>query len=150
VYPYGFYDSVDLTGSNFGGRYRANEISDPHTGFSRSPSEWFNTGAFVAPPVGTYGNELKGSLRGPYFEDLDLSFGKEFPITERQKLQYRLEIFNVGSNWHSMARIPDGGMGDNNFGSIVPFNSPGLPANDWNNLNLWTPHTIQMSLVYSF
>ncbi|MGA7926026.1 MAG: carboxypeptidase regulatory-like domain-containing protein [Candidatus Sulfotelmatobacter sp.] len=150
VYPFGFFDNVDLTGSNFGGRYRANEISNPERGFSRNPSEWINTSAFAAPAVGTYGNEVKGSLRGPYFEDLDLSFGKEFPITERQRLQYRLELFNTGSNWHSMARIPDGGMGDNNFGSIVPFNSPGLSTNVWNNLNLWTPHTIQMSLVYSF
>jgi hypothetical protein len=137
-------------------RYRANVTGNPMSGFSQSPTEWFNTSAFSIAPQGTFGDSEKGLLRGPYFEDLDLSFAKWFPITERQRLQYRLEIFNVGSNWHSVGQVPDGVFTDTQFGSLVKANptcSSGvcsLPNSQWSRLNLWTPRVLQMSLVYSF
>jgi hypothetical protein len=140
-------------------RYRANVTGDPMGGFSQSQTEWFNTSAFSVAPQGTFGDSEKGLLRGPYFEDLDFSFAKYFPITERQRLQYRLEIFNVGSNWHSNSqsgRVPDNNFTDPNFGSLVGLNPScgsggcALPNNQWSRLNLWTPRTLQMSLVYSF
>jgi hypothetical protein len=83
----------DQLGSPFNGRYRANESGSPTNGFSQSPSDWFNTTAFSAAQPGTYGDSGKGILRGPYFEDLDMGFTEGFRITERQKLQFRLEIF---------------------------------------------------------
>lgn len=143
VYPFGFFGGFDFTGSFFTGRYRANLTGAPNSGFAQNYSEWFNTSAFATPPPGTYGNEGKGILRGPYVENLDLSLEKQFAFTERQHLKYRLEIFNVGSNWHSVARIPDGNFGDNNFGFLGPNNGAGR-------LNLWTPRVLQMGLVYSF
>jgi hypothetical protein len=137
------FGGFDETGTFFPGRYRTNEISNPNAGFTQTASEFFNINAFTAPSIGTYGNAGKGILRGPYLEDLDLGFSKGFDITERHKLEYRLEIFNVGSNWHSIGRIPDNSLTDNNFGSLVPNNGAG-------NLNLFTPRVLQMSLVYSF
>jgi hypothetical protein len=158
IYAFNNFQFTDETGSPFAGRYRANQVSNPNSGFTRSNTNWFNANAFVAPPLGTYGDEQKGSLRGPYVEDLDLSFGKQFSITERQRLQYRLEIFNVGSNWHSVSRVPSNDMQNNNFGSLVPANSTcsgtppvcSLTNSNWAHLNLWTPRVLQMSLVYSF
>jgi hypothetical protein len=50
-----------------------------------------------------------------------MSLAKSFSITERQRLEYRFEMFNVGSNSHSGAVIPDGSFGDSNFGSLVPL-----------------------------
>ena len=143
VYPFGFFGASDFTGSNFTGRYRADLVGNPNSGFTQGYSEYFNTSAFAAPAPGLYGNSGKGILRGPYVENLDLSFEKKFPITERHNLQYRLEIFNVGSNWHSVARIPDNNAQDNNFGFLGPNNGAGT-------LNLYTPRILQMSLVYSF
>jgi Carboxypeptidase regulatory-like domain/TonB dependent receptor/TonB-dependent Receptor Plug Domain len=143
VYPFGFFGASDFTGSNFTGRYRADLVANPNSGFTKGYSEYFNTNAFAAPAPGLYGNEGKGILRGPYVENLDLSFEKKFQFTERHNLQYRLEIFNVGSNWHSVARIPDNNLQDNNFGFLGPNNGAG-------SLNLYTPRVLQMSLVYSF
>jgi hypothetical protein len=89
---------------------------------------------------------------------LDFSLQKNFNITERQTLAYRLEIFNLGSTWHSDfggAHNPNANMtssrvgctpgpsGTCDFGSIVPLN--GLGAG-----NLWNPRVLQMSLTYSF
>jgi hypothetical protein len=132
--------------------YRANVSSSPTSGFTQSPSEWFNTSVFSTSEPGTYGDSSKGMLRGPFFEDLDLSFAKLFPISERQNLQFRLEIFNVGSNWHSLNDyygsnlIPGNSVGGCNFGSLAsigcdPYSVAG---------HLWNPHVLQMSLVYSF
>jgi hypothetical protein len=143
VYPFGFFGTSDFTGSNFTGRYRADLVGNPNSGFTKGYFEYFNTSAFVAPASNAYGDEGKGILRGPYFEDLDLSFEKKFPITERHNLQYRLEIFNVGSNWHSNAVVPDSNLQDNNFGFLGPNNGAGA-------LNLYAPRRLQMSLVYAF
>jgi hypothetical protein len=139
----------DQMGSALTGRYRANQSGDPNAGFSQTTQEWFNTNVFSSPLPGTYGNSRKGTLRGPYFEDLDMSFSKSFAIHENHKLEYRLDIFNMGSNWHSVARIPDNNIQDNNFGWLYSKDAV-LTPNGVANYQLWTPRKIQMGLVYSF
>jgi len=134
------------------GRYRANVSGSPTSGFAQSPSEWFNPNVFSAPEAGTYGDSSKGMLRGPYFSDLDLGFNKLIPITERQHLQFRLEIFNTGSNWHSLNDfygtnlIPGNGLGGCNFGTLASIGCD--PYSNY--AHLWNPRVLQMSLVYSF
>jgi len=142
----------DEMGVPFPSRYRPNQSASPTSGFTQSDTQWFNTSVFSLAPQGTYGNERKGELRGPYFEDLDLSFAKEFPITERQRLQLRFEMFNAGSNWHSGAWFADGGVTDLTFGSLVPLqgSADAVTPSQWAHDNLWKGHTIQLSAVYSF
>ncbi len=41
------------------------------------------------------GNTPRNFLRGPGFADVDLSFVKNQPIGGSQRLQFRLEIFNL-------------------------------------------------------
>jgi len=154
VYSYGYF-TQDQTGSVFGGRSRANVTGNPLTGFDQTYLQWFNTADFSSAPLGTYGNSGRGILRSPYFEDWDTSVSRNFLITERQQLQFRLEIFNTGSNWHSTAHFPDqtvsdspanctpGPSGNCSFGSLVSLNGAGT-------LNLWNPRTLQLSLTYSF
>jgi hypothetical protein len=136
----------------FSSRYRPNQSGSPTSGFTRSYTQWFNTSVFTLAPQGTYGDEGKGELRGPYYEDLDLSFAKTFPITERQHMQLRFEMFNAGSTWHHGAWFPDGGVTDLTFGSLVPLQSSAdkVTPSQWAHDNLWQGHTIQLSAVYSF
>ena len=136
----------------FAGRYRPNQSGSATSGFTRSFTEWFNTKVFSLAPQGTYGDEGKGELRGPYFEDLDLSFAKAFPITERQQMQVRFEMFNAGSPWHHGAAFPDSGVTDLTFGSLVPLQGSAdkVTPSEWAHDNLWQGHTIQLSAVYSF
>jgi hypothetical protein len=147
-FPYANWGAQDQEGSYFWGRVRANVVSSPTSGFSKSIAEWYNTAAFAAPPLGTYGDEGKGILTGPHFADLDMSIAKNFLITERHRLQYRLDIFNLGSSWHSSMQSPDNRLTDCNYGSLVGCNA--LNGTAYNSLNLWTPRTLQMSLTYSF
>ena len=146
----GIYD-----GSSYDTRYRPNQSGSAEKGFTRSYTEWFNASVFSLAPPGTYGDSGKGELRGPYFEDLDLSFAKVFPITERQHLQVRFEMFNAGSTWHHGAWIPCANVpscGTTPLGSLVPLQSSAdlVSASAWARDNLWQGHTIQLSAVYAF
>jgi len=149
-YGGGGYDEMGLC--CFNGRYRPNQSGSAETGFTRSYTEWFNTSVFSLAPLGTYGNAGKGELRGPYYEDLDLSFAKVFSLTERQHLQVRFEMFNAGSTWHKGAVFPDTGVTDATFGSLVPqqHSEDAVSPSTWARDNLWQRHTIQLSAVYSF
>ncbi len=144
----------DEMGVSFPSRYRPNQTGDANSGFTRSDTEWFNPNVFSLAPQGTYGNEGKGELRGPFYEDLDLSFAKVFPITERQHMQVRFEMFNAGSTWHHGAWFPCASVpncGNTPLGSLVPTQNPVVVSpSEWARDNLWQGHTIQLSAVYSF
>jgi hypothetical protein len=60
-----------------------------------NPNQWFNPNAFILPTVGTYGNLGRGVYTGPGLAELDMSLRKDTSITERLKLQFRAEFFNV-------------------------------------------------------
>lgn len=65
----------------------------PHD--KRSPAHWFNTAAFVDPPYTRYGNSGEGVVVGPGAQNFNLSFFKNARITERSRLQFRVEGFNA-------------------------------------------------------
>jgi Carboxypeptidase regulatory-like domain/TonB-dependent Receptor Plug Domain len=71
----------DLTGAVVGG--------------PKTVAEWFNTAAFEAPPPGYFGNAGTGIIRGPGLINFDVSLYKNFPVTEKQRLQFRAELFNI-------------------------------------------------------
>ncbi len=145
---------VNQTGNIFGNRIRANLVGNPKAG-TQTVLQWFNPAAFAVPEAGTFGNVSRDSLRGSSVHEGDISFMKNFQVTERHTLQYRLDIFNVFSSRYAFPHLPNsvvqsspvgctpGPAGNCAFGSLVPLN--GLGA-----LNLWNPRVLQMSLRYSF
>jgi len=60
-----------------------------------SPNRYFNPGAFIVPPNGTYGNVGRDTFIGPGLATFDLSLLKEARITETLGLQFRAEFFNI-------------------------------------------------------
>ena len=58
------------------------------------PANQLNVAAFVA-PVGHYGDLGRNALRGPGAVNFDTSLFKDFSVTERQKIQFRAELFNI-------------------------------------------------------
>ena len=64
---------------------------------------WFNTDAYQTVTCQLdyladrchYGNNGQGTLRGPGFKNLDFSLFKNFALTERARLQFRSEFFNL-------------------------------------------------------
>ncbi|HLH42042.1 MAG TPA: carboxypeptidase-like regulatory domain-containing protein [Bryobacteraceae bacterium] len=59
------------------------------------PNQYFNPKAFVLPPAGTYGNVGRDVLYGPGLATADLSVAKSASVSERIRLQFRAEFFNI-------------------------------------------------------
>lgn len=68
------------------------------------------TGGFCNPQPGQVGNLQLDAFNGPSYFDWDLSAGKDFAITEKMKLTFRTEAFNVLNH-------PVFFMGDQNINS---------------------------------
>jgi hypothetical protein len=81
-----------------------------------TPAKWFDTSCFTAPATGVLGNAPRTFLYGPGQVNLDMSFFKNFVITERWKLQFRSEFFNIAN--HAQFSPPAVAFGVNTFGSI--------------------------------
>jgi hypothetical protein len=75
-------------------RVRPNLVGNPHLG-NPSASKWFNKAAFAAPAQYTIGSAGRNILRAQSLKDLDLSLFREDRLTERIKLQFRAEFFNI-------------------------------------------------------
>ena len=63
---------------------------------------WYNPAAFAIPALAPgqtfsheYGNARRGSLRGPAEYNVDASLFKNFSVSEKSKLQFRVEAFNL-------------------------------------------------------
>ncbi len=142
--------NTDLTGDPFGDRLRANLVpgQNPY-GTPQTLTQWFNTAAFTTPPLGTFGDTGRNIMRSPMYRRGDVSFLKNFPIRERQNLQYRLDIFNIFSSWHAVSRAPVHAISSANFGALIPLPGSSITA-PLGEENLWTPRIIQMALRYTF
>ncbi len=92
-------------------------------------NQWFNPDAFrltscvnaALPETCHYGNSGTGILEGPGFKNIDYSLFKNFRITERLKLQFRGEMFNV-FNTPQFAR-PNPGL--QTATNLLPQGTPG-------------------------
>lgn len=104
--------------------------------------EWFNTASFVKVPTnpanGTPiapGDSPRNPFTGAGTKTVDLSVGKEFPLTERFRFQLRGEFFNLFNT--PQFKPPDGNINDGNFGKVT-------------SLRLDSQREIQLSVRVSF
>ena len=98
--------------------YRANVSRDPLTsGSSRTISNYLDRGAVSVPAAGqSFGNSGRNLVRGYNFYQTDLTLGKTFALTERFRLQFRAEAFNILNETNF--REPDGNISNPGFGQI--------------------------------
>jgi hypothetical protein len=68
-------------------------------------TQYFDPNAFSAPAAGFVGNASRDGLVGPGFADWDLSLLKSTQITDRTRLQFRAEFFNVLN--HTNLQLPN-------------------------------------------
>ena len=107
-----------LTGQ---GSQRPNVISNPkldHPTFAK----WFDTAAFTIPGGGQYGNLGRNTIRGPGAWNVDAAVVRKFSITETQKLELRVEAFNLFN--HLRPGNPNTSMVSTLFGQITTADDP--------------------------
>jgi hypothetical protein len=118
---------IVVTGANNQLATRPNSTGQSAKLDNRSATAWFNTAAFVNPPLYTYGNlgRVLPDVRNPGVVNVDLSIIKDFSIKERARIQFRAESFNVANHVNlgfPNATFVPGANGLNNsstFGTIT-------------------------------
>jgi hypothetical protein len=85
-------------------------------------ARWFDTSVFASNAIGTIGTARRGQLRAPGDSNLDFSLFKNFPITERKRVQFRAEAFNVAN--HANLGVPGTSVNSPSFGVISSASDP--------------------------
>ena len=105
----------------FGANDRPNLAGNPELSNSTT-AQWFNTGAFVFPTPGRFGNAGRNILDGPGFQNVNISLMKNTAFSERVNLQFRAEAFNLFN--HPNFNLPDNFLGSPTFGRITSARDP--------------------------
>ena len=84
--------------------------------------EYFNTDAFVLNPLGTFGTTPRNFIHAPGDFKVDVSLQKEIYLSERHRLQFRAEFFNMFNNVNLGS--PQRTMVNRRFGRITSAGSP--------------------------
>jgi Carboxypeptidase regulatory-like domain/TonB dependent receptor len=120
--PTGTQDRPNVVGNPLvGGMIAANPgcIAPSQVGI---PTAFFNTCAFAAAP-GQFGNAGRDNLLGPGYDDLDFSVLKDVVFTEKRRLQFRFEVFNIFN--HPNFDLPNNNFDSKTFGQILSENEYG-------------------------
>jgi hypothetical protein len=94
-----------------GGRSRGQQVQ-----------EWFNTQAFTANPIGTFGNVGQNSVWAPGAFTFDMSIFRAFRLGERFKLEYRLDASNIFN--HTVLTAVNGTASSSAFGAVTSTGNP--------------------------
>ena len=105
------------------GTQRPNRNSDPELpAEQRTTARYFDTAAFATAPQFTIGNSSRNPVRGPDYRTADVMVGKTFALTERFRLEFRAEAFNL-TNTPPLGN-PNGNFGTVAFGTITTAGDP--------------------------
>ncbi len=66
----------------------------------RNIYQWYNPSAFAQPATGRFGTCGTDNVWGPGLINLDTGLARNFPITERIQLKFRVEMFNTANTPH--------------------------------------------------
>ena len=119
--PFSIYSGGDPANVG-GGSQRAQVVGNPTAIANPGVNEWFNTAAFAVPAPYTFGNEGRNNMTGPPFKNLDFNASKDFLLTERFRLQFRAEFFDILN--HPNFGLPHSTVTDSAFGVITSTANP--------------------------
>jgi len=95
-YPFTVIDTGDPSRDTVADNDRTDVSGDPNlpTG-DRTPDKWFNTAAFTrfVPPA--LGNAPRNIVEADGIINFDMGLHKDFKVTEKSRIEFRWEIFNV-------------------------------------------------------
>jgi len=103
--------ATNLANSDGGGTVfnaaRPNVIGDPN-GKPCLRGTLFNTCAFAtSTTLGTFGNARRNIIRGPGFQNWDISFFKTIPLREQMRFEFRAEFFNAFNHYNPQFSNPN-------------------------------------------
>lgn len=105
-------------------------------------NNWINKAAFATPADLTYGNCGRNLIRGPGFWQADSALSRNFRLTERFVLIFRLEGFNVFNR--AQYGNPSGNFSSGSFGKITSTINGSSPTGSG------TPRQFQIAMRLRF
>jgi len=109
----------------------------------RPYSNYLNPAAFAFPALGTTGNIGRNSVRGPKTWSFDMALSRSLPIRESQRVELRIEAFNVTNSFRPGSIATQGTSGS---GAFLTFGT-----NTFGQIrNALTPRILQFALKYVF
>lgn len=109
--------------TNVSPTYRPNYIGGDIYSSEKSPNNYFNRAAFGLPIVSQpFGSMGRNTGVGPGLYNFDGGAHKEFAFTERIRLQFRGEFFNLFNKTNFGS--PNANFSNGNFGTITGLASP--------------------------
>ncbi len=125
---------VSLTGENLD---RPNVVPGVANAAPHTLAEWFNPALFAGGcnnaayasnqycvPLGTFGDAGRDLFHGPGTIQWDMSASRKFSFSERFKLEYKAEFFNImnHANWNG----PSAGLTSSTYSWVTAFGGPRL------------------------
>lgn len=118
----------------------------------KSNSEWFNPAAFTCPAIidpntgerlcgANYGSSGYDMLRGPNYQDWDMSLQKNTTWREHYNVQLRADAFNVFN--HPSFNVPNSDISQPGAGTITSTPSQWNPP-------AYEPRTMEFAVKFSF
>ena len=159
--------TTPIVNNPYGGAFRSNRRPDVAPGVSpylSSPTDkrvFLNPAAFSIPAPGKFGNLGRWALHGPGLSQFDLTLHKRFLVSERVKLEFRSEIYNLLNHANfanPVSRLNNAlGTGANQLQPGEPFTQASaggtfgfLNSTVTKDVGLGASRQIQMSLRLSF
>jgi hypothetical protein len=107
--------SGDRAGTGDTTNQRPDVLRNPNLSSSeRTPERWFDTDAFALQPIGTLGNSGRSIIDADGLHTVDFSVIKLTSLSERLRLQFRAEVFNlfnqVNFDFPNLNFVPEGGV----------------------------------------
>jgi carboxypeptidase family protein len=112
-----FTPTLNAAVANTGTGSRPDRIGDGGTLADPTVDRWFDISAFATPATFTFGNAGRNILYGPGRRNFDFSLFKDFPVSDRLKVQFRAECFNVFNT--PQFDLPNAAIGAGNAGTIT-------------------------------
>jgi hypothetical protein len=113
-----FTASADATSCNCPGNGQFADAIAPVTylGGVGPGQPWFSTSSFALPGPNRFGSAGRNTIRGPRLTNYDVSVFRVFPFSERFRLEYRVEFYNLTNTPHFSN--PSGSASSATFGII--------------------------------
>jgi hypothetical protein len=163
----GVVTTTPVVNNPWGGAFRGNRrpsvapAVSPYLTNSNDKRVFLNPAAFTFPAPGGYGNLGRWAMHGPSLSQLDLTLHKKFAIAEKQRIEFRAEIYNIFNHTNfanPVSRLNNAiGIGANQIQPGQPFTQAaagstfGLATSTvTKDVGLGASRQMQLSLRYSF
>ncbi len=114
----------DLSGTGLSGASslaQPNRICNPNQGSNiHTKLQWFNTGCFVDPAFGVWGNSTLGAVTEPGINNWNIAMAKRMPLSflrENHALEFRADLLNAFN--HTQWMTSDRNMRSATYGQVT-------------------------------